>query len=35
MMSDKTPYIVYADMESLIKNVDGYSNNPEINWTKQ
>ena len=28
-MSDKMLYIVYADMESLIKNIDGCSNNPE------
>ena len=35
MMSDKMLYIVYADMESLIKNIDGCSNNPENKWTTQ
>ena len=23
------PYIIYADTESLIKKIDGFSNNPE------
>ena len=27
------PYIIYADIESLIKKVDGYANNPENSWT--
>ena len=29
IMSDKMPYIIYADIESLIKKVDGCTNNPE------
>ena len=29
MKSDKMPYIIYADIESLIKKTDGYANNPE------
>ena len=29
MRSDKMPYIIYADIESLIKKIDGCSNNPE------
>ena len=29
MKSDKTPYIIYADLESLIKKIDGCENNPE------
>ena len=28
MKSDKTPYIIYGDMESLIKKIDGFTNNP-------
>ena len=28
-MSDKMPYIIYADRESLIKAIDGCGNNPE------
>ena len=28
-MSDKMPYITYADMESLIKKIDECANNPE------
>ena len=27
--SDKMPYIIYGDMESLIKIIDGHANNPE------
>ena len=27
--SDKTPYIIYADLDSFIKNIDGYANNPK------
>ena len=33
MKPDKMPYIIYADMESLIKNVDGCGNNPENSST--
>ena len=29
MKSDKMPYIIYADIESLIKKADGCANNPE------
>ena len=29
MKSDKMPYIICADIESLIKKVDGCANNPE------
>ena len=31
--SDKMPYIVYADMESLVKKIDGCANNPENSLT--
>ena len=27
--SDKMPYIIYGDMESLIKIIDEHANNPE------
>ena len=27
--SDKTSFIIYADLECLIKKTDGYENNPE------
>ena len=30
MKSDKMPYIIYADLESLIKEIDGCENNPNI-----
>ena len=30
MKSDKMPYIIYVDMESLIKKPEGCSNNAEI-----
>ena len=30
MKSDKKPYIIYADLESLIKKIEGCANNPEI-----
>ena len=30
MKSDKMPYIIYADPESLIKEIDGCENNPNI-----
>ena len=33
MKSDKIPYIVYADTESLIKKIDGCANNPEKSST--
>ena len=29
MKSDKMPYIIYAEIESLIKTIDGCANNPE------
>ena len=29
MKSDKMLYIIYADMKSLIKTINGCSNNPE------
>ena len=29
MKSDKMPYIIYADIESLIKKIDGCTANPE------
>ena len=29
MKSDKMPYIFYADVEFLVKKIDGYTNNPE------
>ena len=29
MKSDKMPYIIYADFESLIKKIDGSATNPE------
>ena len=27
--SDKAPFIIYADLECLIKKIDGCKNNPE------
>ena len=33
MKSDKVPYIIYADIESLIKKIDGCANNPENSST--
>ena len=33
MKSDKIPYIVYADIESLIRKIDACSNNPEKSST--
>ena len=33
MKSDKTPYIIYADIESLIKKSDGCVSNPENSST--
>ena len=29
MKSDKTPFMIYADLESLIKKIDNCKNNPE------
>ena len=29
MKSDKMSYIIYADLESLIKRIDACANNPE------
>ena len=31
--SDKMSYIIYADLESLIKKIDGCANNPESSST--
>ena len=31
--SDKSPFIIYADLESLIEQIDGYKNNPENSFT--
>ena len=31
--SDKTPFIIYADLESLIEKMDGCKNNPEKSST--
>ena len=33
MKSDKMPYNIYADIESLIKKIDGWVNNPENSST--
>ena len=33
MKSDKMPYIIYVDLESLIKKIDGCTNNPEKSST--
>ena len=33
MKSDKMPYIIYVDAESLIEKVDGSTNNPEKSST--
>ena len=33
MKSDKIPYIIYADIESFIKKIDGCANNPENSST--
>ena len=33
MKSDKMPYIIYADIESLIRKIDGCVNNPEKSST--
>ena len=31
--SDKTPFIIYADLECIIKKIDGCKNNPENSST--
>ena len=28
--SDKNPFIIYVDLECIIKKIDGCKNNPEI-----
>ena len=33
MKSDKMPYLIYADIESLIRKIDGCANNPEDSST--
>ena len=33
MKSNKIASIIYADIESLIKKIDGYANNPEKSTT--
>ena len=33
MKSDKMPYIIYVDIKSLIRKIDGYANNPEKSST--
>ena len=33
MKSDKMPYIIYADIESLIRKIDGCANYPEKSST--
>ena len=33
LKSDKMPYIIYADIESLILKIDGCANNPEKSST--
>ena len=33
--SEKVPFIVYADMESLIKNMDNCDPNPKNSYTKK
>ena len=33
MKSDKIPYIIYADTESLIRKINGCANNPEKSST--
>ena len=35
MKLDKIPYIIYADMESLIEKVDGCASNPENNFNNK
>ena len=33
--ADKTPFIIYADLECLIEKIDGCKNNPENSYTKK
>ena len=33
MISDKMPYIIYADIEPLIRTIERYANNPEKSST--
>ena len=33
VLSDKMLYVIYADIESLIKKIDNYKNNPEKSST--
>ena len=33
MKSDRMPYIIYADLEPLIRKIDRCENNPENSWT--
>ena len=33
MKSDKMPYIIYTDIESLMRKIDGCGNNPEKSST--
>ena len=33
MKSDKMPYLIYADIESLIRKIDGCANNPKDSST--
>ena len=35
MKSDKMPYIISADIESLIRKIDGCANNPENSSTEK
>ena len=35
MKSDKMPYIIQADIESLIRKMDGCVNNPENSSTEK
>ena len=34
MKSDKMPYIIYADLESLMKKIDGCADNRKLSTTK-
>ena len=31
--SDKAPFIIYADLEYITENIDGFKNNPENLYT--
>ena len=33
MKSDKIPFIIYADIESLFRKIDGWQNDPEDSST--